>query len=711
MSLLAELKRRNVIRVAGLYLVGAWLIVQVAGTVLPMFGAPEWIARSLVILLAIGFVPALGFAWVFELTPTGIKRDEDVDPAESSSQQAAQRMNRLIIAVLVLAVAYFAVDKFVLTPQRHAALAALAARTSEHATSKAGAARPADADNSKSIAVLPFENLSADKDNAYFADGMQDLILTKLADIGDIKVISRTSTMKYASHPDDLKTIAQQLGVATILEGSVQKAGDQVLINVQLIDAKTDSHLWAQSYTGDLKNIFGVEGEVATKVADALKAKLSPAEVQAIAQVPTHNKDALDAYLKAQYYLGDSNRTRDKGELQRAATLAERATQLDPGFVDAWDLLALAYVKYTEYGDRSHIPQAQAAARRALALNPNDAGAHMNLGFALNVMGDSAAAIAQVQEAVRLSPSDPWKLAGLGFVYDANGRFAEAEVAYRHATQLVQLAHGDNGSLDFLANNLAGVYLMQRRYSDARDTLQSAAARDPADLSTATNLTRVWQLGWGNLAAARTVLQAVPTPVATSGTLSDAWYWQDLYARDYAAALDVIAKAPAAWFTQQQYPRELYQAQAYQAQGDAAKARVSFAAARTQLESWLKATPDNADLHANLALALAGLGDNAQALNEAKHAVALKPVSKFANSRRRYLLTLAQVNARSGHTDAAVKLLDQLLAMPAGAYSSVPLLKLDPAWDPIRKEPVFVALLTKYRNAEPATASSGVTHD
>jgi len=221
-SFIAELKRRNVIRAAGLYGVGAWLVVQVSSTVLPLFGAPQWLTRSIVILLAVGFVPAMIFSWVFELTPEGIKRDDEVPLEESIAPQTARKMDRMIIAVLALALAYFGFDKFVLAPGREEAQVAQAIQsTKQHA-----AMQTASAINHKSIAVLPFENLSADKDNAYFAGGMQDMILTKLAGIGDLKVISRTSTEKYASHPDNLKTIALQLGVATILEGSVQKSGN-----------------------------------------------------------------------------------------------------------------------------------------------------------------------------------------------------------------------------------------------------------------------------------------------------------------------------------------------------------------------------------------------------------------------------------------------------------------------------------------------------
>ena len=231
----AELKRRNVFRVAGLYLVGAWLLTQVASTLLPALEVPNWALRGLVITLALGFVPALIFSWVFELTPQGLKRDAEVAPEQSIAPQTARRMNRMIIAVLVLALGYFAFDKFVLAPRRV---------TATNDSPSAG--------NAKSIAVLPFENLSSDKENAFFAKGIQDEILTRLAKIGALKVISRTSTARYANSPQNLPEIARQLGVANILEGSVQKAANAVHVNVQLIRAATDEHLWAESYNRKL---------------------------------------------------------------------------------------------------------------------------------------------------------------------------------------------------------------------------------------------------------------------------------------------------------------------------------------------------------------------------------------------------------------------------------------------------------------------------
>ena len=291
-KLFAELNRRNVIRFAGLYLIGAWLLTQVASTVLPMFGAPDWLPRSVVILLALGFVPALIFSWVFELTPQGLKRDEEVMPEQSIAPQTARRMDRMIIVVLLLALGYFCVDKFILAPRR---LAALPASLPNESSTTAGA---------KSIAVLPFDNLSEDKSNAYFAEGVQDEILTRLAKVAELKVISRTSTQHFRSTPDNLPAIAKQLGVMNILEGSVQRSGDAVRVNVQLINALTDAHLWAEIYDRKLTDIFTVESDIAKNIADTLQARLTGSEKRADqASLFLANWDVMDRLRLALDYM------------------------------------------------------------------------------------------------------------------------------------------------------------------------------------------------------------------------------------------------------------------------------------------------------------------------------------------------------------------------------------------------------------------------
>src|SRR5262245_53658219 len=247
-NLLTELKRRNVIRAAGLYLVGAWLVVQVAGTVLPMFGAPDWLPRSIVVLLAIGFVPAVIFSWVFELTPEGLKREEDVARDRSISPRTGRRMDRMIIVALVLALGYFAFDKFVLTPRREAALLVSAAPNESEAVI-----------NEKSIAVLPLMNSTGDAANEYFSDGMSEEFISTLSRLQKLKVIGRTSSFQFKGTKDDSKTIGEKLGVYYLLEGSVRKSVDRVRIAVALIKSGDGANVWSETYDRDLKDIFAVE--------------------------------------------------------------------------------------------------------------------------------------------------------------------------------------------------------------------------------------------------------------------------------------------------------------------------------------------------------------------------------------------------------------------------------------------------------------------
>src|SRR6266478_4099857 len=292
---LTELKRRNVIRMAGLYLVGAWLLVQVAGTVLPMFGAPDWLPRSVVILLAIGFLPALIFSWVFEMTPEGLKRDDEVPIEQSIAPQTARRMNRIIIAVLVIALGYFVFDKFALTPRREAAL--VAARPS---------AEPKSAANAKSVAVLAFANLSDDKGSEYFSDGISEELLTVLQKIPGLHVAARTSAFSFKGKNATAQEIGEKLGVANLVEGSVRRSGQTVRIAARLSRAATSEQLWSESYTRDLKDVFAVQSEIAQTIVTQLRGKLGGAvaeRVQATVRGGTTNPDAYQQFLQGRYYL------------------------------------------------------------------------------------------------------------------------------------------------------------------------------------------------------------------------------------------------------------------------------------------------------------------------------------------------------------------------------------------------------------------------
>src|SRR3984893_1258482 len=361
----AELKRRNVYKVAVAYAVVAWLTIQAASIFLPAFNAPQWAMQFIILVLVIGFPIALAFSWAFEITPEGIKLESEIEPNKS----IARRTGRKIVAVTT-ALAVVAAGLFVYQLVR--------------SRPSTAAAAPSAIITSKSIAVLPFDNLSDDKSNAYFTEGVQDEILTRLAKVADLKVIARTSTQRFKSAPENLPDIARQLGVANILEGSVQKVGDQVRVNVQLINAMTNAHLWADIYDRKLTDIFAVESDIAKTVADTLQAKLSSSAEQVLASRPTENPEAHELYLKGRYFW---NR-RTGANLQKAADYFQQAIGKDSRYALAFSGLADCHVllpAYAELGSnpRDELPKALEAAHKAVELDDTLGEAHTSLARAL----------------------------------------------------------------------------------------------------------------------------------------------------------------------------------------------------------------------------------------------------------------------------------------------------------------------------------------
>ena len=361
-----ELKRRNVYKIGVAYAVVAWLLIQIATQVFPFFEIPNWVVRLVVLTMIAGFPIALIIAWAFELTPEGIKRTEDADAAKEHSRGRAWIYVAIVGALL-------SGSLFVL---------------GRYTASRSGFAetgRPAAPQSvlTKSIAILPFENLSEEKANAYFAEGVKDEILTKLAAVRDLKVISRSSTAKYQSKPDNLKTVAQELGVSAILEGAVQRAGDKVRVNVQLIDAETDGHLWAKSYDRDFKDVLSVESAVAEEIAEALKANLSPSESQVLAAARTQNTEAYDLFLRGEYEFHQAESSLEVSALDRADSFYRQALAQDANFAEA--AAALAYARlYRHWFIAPLTPQeledAKAIIDHALAVAPGSPQAHFALG-------------------------------------------------------------------------------------------------------------------------------------------------------------------------------------------------------------------------------------------------------------------------------------------------------------------------------------------
>ena len=421
MSLLAELRRRNVIRMAGLYLVAAWLVVQVGATLLPVFSAPAWAMKVLVTTLAIGLVPALVFSWVFELTPEGLKRDAEVPAVESIAPQVAHRLNRAIIVVLLLALGYFAFDKFVLAPQREHAIATQAKRAGEAVAMKSEKRIP-----DKSIAVLPLANAGG-QDQQFFSDGLSESLIIELSQFPGLKVIGRNSSFQFRDSVSDSVTIGRKLGVAHLLEGSVQHAGDAVRISLELIDAADGSTLWSQRYDRPYADLFKLQDEITNAVAGALQAKLLPSNEAAkhSDRPPGGNIDAYSAYLQGLKHWHDQ-------KFEKAAEYMAKAVQLDPDYAMAWAHLSGSWSTVARFWNEApvvaheHMRIARLAADKALRLAPDLGAAHAARAYLQFYDFDFPGALAECRRAAQLAPDDGTVLNGCGYTLTGIGKLGEA---------------------------------------------------------------------------------------------------------------------------------------------------------------------------------------------------------------------------------------------------------------------------------------------
>jgi TolB-like protein/Flp pilus assembly protein TadD len=432
MNFFAELKRRNVYKVAIAYIVAGWALSQGIAQVFPVFDIPNWVIRLIVVLIIIGLPIALVLAWSFEITPEGIKRTEDVDLVAAAQQPKKRTWIFVVIIGALVSTALFFLGRY-------------------SAENKVTSGRPGGPSvPEKSIAVLPFDNLSRDPDNAYFAEGIQDEILTRLAKVADLKVISRTSTQRFKSAPSDLRDIAKQLGVMHILEGSVQKANDQVRVNVQLINAATAAHLWADTYDRKLTDIFAVESEIAKSIADALQAKLSSSAEHVLASRPTEDPEAHELYLKGRYFW---NR-RTGANLQKAVGYFERAIEKDPRYALAYSGLADCHVLlpvYPELGTypRDEMPKALTAAHKAVELDDTLAEAHTSLGRALASDLQLSAAISEFKRAIELNPSYATAHQWFGECLQSRGRVKDALAELKRAQEVDPLSLVNNALVGF----------------------------------------------------------------------------------------------------------------------------------------------------------------------------------------------------------------------------------------------------------------------
>jgi TolB-like protein/Tfp pilus assembly protein PilF len=667
----AELKRRNVYKVAVAYVVAGWALAQGLAQVLPVFAVPNWIVRLLVVLIIIGLPVALGLAWTFEVTSEGIKRTETADAMPAAPAHKKRAWLYVVIAGAFLSIGLFFLGRYTAAPGENAA-------------------RDASA---KSIAVLPFENLSDDKQNTYFADGVQDQILTNLAKVSELRVISHTSVREYKSGmPRNLREIGQQLGVTHILEGSVQRAGDRLRIAAQLIDARTDAQIWAETYDRTAADLFAIQSELAESIVSQLQAKLSPKQKAEIEERPTQDLVAFELYLRAKQIVDSYLIAEDvRAAVLSALQSLDQAIKRDPDFVSAYCYIARAngllyFFDLEPTPDR--ILLAEAAVKAALRLRPDSAEAHFALADSLfRCHRDYDSALRELAVARPGLPNNTAFFILSGYINRRRNNWAQAERDFSNAFALDP--RNPNAY-----NLLADTYNLQRRHVLAAQTYErvlAAGERTPiVFFRWASSLFN----GTGNSKELREVLAKSPdmdigggqTPVRVLLALIDG---------NFAEAERVLATSPREDFQDIDYsfyfPKAWFEATIARAKGDSVRAIAPFSTARKILEQRLVIKPEHARTIAVLAQVDAGLGQKELAIREAQHAVDLIPISKDVYDGALVLEGLCQVYTWSNEPDRAIELLQRLVAMPS--YVNYSRLKLHPMWNPLRGDPRFEAIV------------------
>ena len=540
MSFFEELKRRNVIRVGIAYVVVAWLTMQFADVVLNNIAAPAWVFQVIMLVLAIGFPIVLVFAWAFEMTPEGLKKERDVDRSQSITPQTGKKLNNTILILMALAIAYLLFDKFSGIPQEAVSTPAVA--VSGDSTRPEAAPEPANAQtiSRQSIAVLPFDNRSRNVDDEYFTEGIHDDLLTNLARIASLKVISRTSVNQYKGTEKTIPQIAEELGVATVMEGAVQRSGNTVRINVQLIDAVTDEHLWAEIFDRELsaENLFSIQSEISQKIANALETTLSPEETERLNDFPTQSMEAYNAYLRGRQLLPQRNAE----DLGKAMESFELAVKLDPEFALAWVGIAESAALLEAHGTLNPDAQLQimqTAVDRALQIDPNLGEAYVSQGSLFDDLGKREQAEAAYKRAIELSPNYAtayhWYSILIG---DTNDRLQDSLALLNKATQLDPLS-------TILKQNIAGIYSRMGRYDEAEATYKQMLSVNPEFSAGMVNMGwNLYSLDMGKLDEAIILTQeAHRIPGKISSLITEHSFWIGL--GDYQRAQVVYQQMEA----------------------------------------------------------------------------------------------------------------------------------------------------------------------
>jgi TolB-like protein/Flp pilus assembly protein TadD len=635
----AELKRRKVYRVAAAYVVAAWLIIQVATQTLPFFEIPNWAVRLIIIALCLGFPIAVLLAWAYDITPSGIKRTEDLPGTGEKIPE-------------------------------------------------------------KSVAVLPFENLSDDRENAYFADGVHDDILSSLSRIADLKVISRTSVQQFRAGARSLREIGAALGVAHILEGTVRRMGNRIRLNAQLINARTDAHIWAETFDRELTDLFAIQSELAQKIAGALQAHLSPAEKAGLQSQPTTSLEAHDLYAQARelFHWSGIGDPRENGE--RALPLLERALALDPQFALAHYLQSRVHGELYWFGydkSRARIEKAKEAAEAAIRVRPDLGEGHVALAFYHYYSSrDYEAAIRELTLAQRALPNESEIASALGIIERRRGRWEEAILHLERARQL------DPRNVSTLWN-LSETFTYMRRYAEADQSLEEAMTAVPEAHMFSIARAELILRERGEMAPLRAALQNIPESFDPGGAVTTISVRLALMERDYDLAARELGTCKECQYNDvglcgfvgalddYTVPQEWYLGLIAQGRGQQAEARHAFDAAKARILAEAVESPDDAKILIMRSLIEAMLGETEEAIAHAERAAQLLPISADALDGPLIATNLAAIYALTGRREQALDLLETLVRRIGGPPPGT--LRVEPQWDSLRAEPRFQALL------------------
>jgi TolB-like protein/Flp pilus assembly protein TadD len=659
----SELRRRKVYRAAAEYAIAGWIVIQVVATVFPVLGLPAWSLRAIVITVLAGFPLALVLAWAFELGPGGVRKTVD-RPVDPTRPRAFVRSRRNVVVLVAIGAAISAFCGYFLLSHT------VASRLD------------------KSIAVLPFDNFSEDKDNEHFADGVHDDVLTSLARIEDLKVISRTSVMQYRAKAHNIRAIAQELGVSAVLEGSVRRSGNRVRLVVQLIDALNDRHIWAQEYDRDLTDVFAIQSALAQEIATQLKAKLSPNEVSRIKERPTTNDEAYQLYLQAHAMYSRAEETLET--LQRAEHLYEKATQLDPSFALAFARLAHieSWMYYLFDPTPERLTKAKNAATEAMRLQPGSPESHLAAGYvAYYGDRDYARALGEFEIARAGLPNDPSVFLAIASIERRQGKWKEAIADFEKATSL---SPGD----PIVGENLALTYEAVRDFAAAAKAFDRAVALVPNSFEAKSLRARV-EIEWkGDLGMMKNLLASLPSDFESFGAVALARFNVCFFERKFDEALNILWRSPFENLhgqTSTPLPKSFLAAQVYRLIPDPEKAHAEYEHALSIAERAVEESPQDSARHALIGLIYAGLGRKEEAIRAGNRALELLPESKDAIDGPVLVVAMARIYAITGESEKAIDLLQDSLQTPAGL--TVHEIRLDPTWDVLRENPRFKALI------------------